>query len=284
MRFSDFHPFTLLIYFSAIVTLTMITMNPLLLLLSFCGALFGAKMLKVKLSWGYLVFFLLIGLSNPIFSHNGETVLFYLFDLRVTFEAFFYGMVSGVLLVSVLIWFRIFSIVFTEDKLTYIVGKISQKLCVVFTMALRFVPLFTQNAKDIYDAQISMGIFNTKTLKGKFSLALNVFSALISMSVENAIETADTMRARGFENSKRSSYSLVLYSKNDLIFTFATLILTIIAICFFALGCGKFFYYPHISFPKFNLYFYLSFGLLAFLPVINEGKEAIKWKYLISKI
>lgn len=288
MSFSNFHPITLIVYFVSVTVFTMITKNPVMLLLSFSGALFSVAKITKRWNIGiYLALFLAVSVSNPIFSHNGETVLFYLFEQRVTLEAFFYGMASGVMIVAVLCWFALFGTAFTEDKLTWLIGKISPKLCVVFCMALRFVPLFKDNAKNIYNAQISMGIFDTNTIKGKFELLKNVFSALISISIENAIETADTMRARSFENKKHSSYSLFKISSYDIRFTLITLICDILVISFLNTDIGKFYYYPKVRFVHFGTISFVLYGvffLLCFMPVINEILEDIKWKYLISRI
>lgn len=285
MHFRDLHPFTLIIYFASVITFTIITMNPVSLLLSFIGALCAVAVINKRTDLHiYLVLFVFISLTNPIFSHNGETVLFFMFGQRITLEAFIYGIATGILIISVIYWFKLFSAVFTEDKLTWLIGKISPKLCVVFTMSLRFLPLFKENAKNIYNAQLSMGVFNTDTFKGKLDLMKNVFSALISLSSENAIETADTMRSRGFGNKKRSVYSFFAFSKRDLVVTLICIAADLLLIYFLATGSGKFFYYPSIRFVDVNIFFYITYALLCFLPVINDSVEVIRWKYLISKI
>ncbi len=285
MQFKDFHPITLLIFFASIVILSLITMNPVVLLVLFLGGIITVgvftKKLGIKL---YLPLFFIITLSNPIFSHNGETVLFYLFDQRITFEALFYGFATALLIVGVVFWFKLFSYVFTEDKLTYILGKLSPKLSVVFIMILRFIPLVTENAKTIMNTQKALGVFDTKTIKGKLNLATNSFSSLISLSIENAIDTADVMRSRGFENAKHSDYSDVLYSKHDVLFSHLVCALDAIIIVCLLNSQGKFFYYPSIKFENNGYLLYLSVAILSFLPCLNELKEGIKWKYLISKI
>ncbi len=284
MRFYDFHPLTLIVYFASVIAFTMITVNPFMLLLSFFGAFFSTLLITKKRGFiSYLIVFFAICITNPIFSHNGETVLFYIFDQRVTMESLVYGIGAGLLIVSTLYWFSLFSHVFTEDKLVWLVGKISPKLCVVFCMALRFIPLFKENASSIYNAQLSMGIFDTNTFKGKLKLITNVFSALISISVENAIETADTMSSRGFGSKKRSAYSLFSMSKRDVLFIFVSLLLDLLIIIKLLGGEGVFYYYPALYFEGFSV-LYIVFAVLCHLPVLNELMEEIKWKYLISKI
>ncbi len=288
MKFCNLHPFTLIVYFASVIALTMVTMNPILLLLSLFGALFSTTRITGKINLGYyIIFFLVVSITNPLFSHNGETVLFHLFDQRITLEALFYGMSAGLLLITVMSWFRLFGYVFTEDKLTWLIGKISPKLCVIFCMSLRFIPLFKENAKSIYNAQISMGIFKTNSLHDKIKLVLNVFSALVSLSIENAIETADTMRSRGYENKKRSSYSLLLFSKKDLLLSILVVVLDVILVYLLISGEGYFSYYPAINFNALNsnsLAFYTQYAFLCIIPSINDILEDIKWKYLISKI
>lgn len=284
MRFYDFHPLTLIVYFASVIAFSMVTMNPIMLSISTAGAFSAVFITKKKTDFKvYLILFIAICVTNPIFSHNGVTVLCYIFGQRVTLEALFYGVGAGLLILSIMYWFKLFSYVFTEDKIVWLIGKISPKLCVVFCMALRFVPMFKENAQNIYDAQISMGIFDKDTIKGKINLATNVLSALISLSVENAIETADTMSSRGFNGKKRSSYSLLSVSVRDVIFTVATIFLDAVTLFFIMRGDGKFFYYPEIRFFGFSP-LYVFFVTLCALPIINEVGEEIKWKYLISKI
>ena len=288
MNFKDFHPLSLIVYFISVISFTMITRNPILLLCSFLGGIASVYFINRKTDLKiYLIIFVMVAVTNPLFSHNGETVLFYLFDQRITLEAFVYGIGAGMLIVSIIYWFKLFSIVFTEDKLAWILGKIAPKLCVVFCMALRFVPLFKQNAVNIYNAQLSLGIFDTTTIKGKLKMATNVFSALISLSIENAIETADTMQARGYGNNKRSSYSLVLVKKFDIAFTLTVLIADLLIALLILNNNGNFYYYPAIKFEELNVLniaLYIGFALLCILPVIIHIVEDLKWKYLISKI
>lgn len=266
----------------------MLTRNPVLLLCSFIGGLLSVFVTNKKTDLGlYIVIFLVISLTNPIFSHNGETVLFFLFEQRITLEALIYGIGAGVLIVAVIYWFKLFGSVFTEDKLAWLIGKITPKLCVVFCMALRFIPLFKENARSIYNAQLSMGIFDTDSIKGKLHLAMNVFSALISLSIENAVETADTMHSRGYGSGKRSSYSLLMFSKRDILFSVVTLMLDACIIRLLIMGEGVFYYYPSIRFGTFtpwSIVLYVLFAFLCIMPAINQLVEGLKWKYLISRI
>lgn len=91
---------------------------------------------------------LLTAILNPIFNHKGLTVLFYLKRNPVTLESVAYGAASGVMLGSVLLIFSCFNRIITDDKILYLFGRIIPSLAVVLSMALRFVPLFTTQAKN----------------------------------------------------------------------------------------------------------------------------------------
>lgn len=287
MKFSELHPLSLIVFFVSVIAFTMATMNPVFLLFSFmCSLVANVLICKSRDLWVYLVFLFAIGITNPLFSHNGETVLFYLFEQRITLEAFIYGLVSGVRIVAAIYWFRLFGAVFKQDKLNWLMCKISPKLSVIFSMALRFIPLVKKNAKDIYNAQLSIMGAEPDKLTDKMKLVFNVFSALVSMSIENAIETADTMKSRGIENKNRSAFSLFSFKMKDIIF----LLITIICACIISYslfsGVINFYYYPAIRFEaRSNVYILYSACLLLFaLPVINDVLEDLRWKYSISKI
>ncbi len=286
MSLKNLHPVTLLVYFASVIGFTVASLNPYLLILSFLGAFLGffivAKRFDAAL---YIPLFILIAVMNPIFSHNGQTVLFFLGGQRVTLESVIYGAMAALLVIGVLYWCKLFSLVFETDKLTWAVGRISPKLSVLLTMSIRFIPLIKENARDIYNAQESMGVVQTKGIFAKFKLMAGVFSALISMSIENAIETADTMRAMGYGKGKRTSYTLFRFTAFDAIYVilFAAADIAIFILWKYA----EFLYYPYIYVPKFGtgtIILYIIFALFCLFPFINGIKEDLRWRYLISKI
>ena len=69
-----------------------------------------------------LLMILVIAVTNPLFSHYGVTVLFYLFDNPVTLESVFYGLNMAVMLVSVMVWFTCFGKIIAADQFLYLCG------------------------------------------------------------------------------------------------------------------------------------------------------------------
>ena len=81
--FSSYHPLVNFLYFGILLTFSMLSMQPVCLLISaVCAALYyvtlkGAKAGRLLLR-GVLPVFLLTVIINPAFSHEGETILQYL--------------------------------------------------------------------------------------------------------------------------------------------------------------------------------------------------------------
>ena len=220
--FDTIHPTAAIIYFGFALAMPMLLLHPMLLGISFLSAL--AWTVQLNGMRDALRFFcrfilplmLLTAILNPIFNHKGLTVLFYLKRNPVTLESVAYGAASGVMLGSVLLIFSCFNRIITDDKILYLFGRIIPSLAVVLSMALRFVPLFTTQAKKIALAQrCSDGDPASKSIVKRAKNGLFIFSALITWALESAVTTADSMRARGFGLHPRSFYTDFRFDGRD---------------------------------------------------------------------
>ena len=290
--FSSLHPFVLLFYFISVVAITMFTMHPILLCLAFLGAICYGFLLEHPLavlkSLGfYALLFLLIALTNPLFSHNGVTPLFFLNGNPVTLEAIFYGAAIAGMLVSVFYWCRCYQHVMTSDKFLYLFGKIIPKLSLILSMSLRFVPLFLQQVKKISMVQKTMGLYATKSVTERLKGAFGVFGAIVTWSLENAVDTAASMRARGYGLKGRTSFHLFRFYRKDAIILGLMLVLLVSIICLMAQGALDYTFYPRMTGILFTgqaIACYLLLFLFYLLPLFVELKERLLWNYYVSKI
>lgn len=285
------HPSSLFLYFMTVILLPMFVPNPVIISFSGIGGLLCLLSVRKKGDkLGIVFYFILIALItliNPLFSHNGKTELFFINNSAVTLEALIYGAVSGGMIISVLIWFRSFSAVMTSEKLLYVLGRFVPKFSLILSAAFRYIPLFRRQQEKTRMTQTAMGLYKTDTLENKLKSSARIFSILTTWSFENAIDTADSMRARGYNLRKRTPFSIYKKRPSDTVFSLINIFLTTISITTAILGKISMKFYPEISLPKTNVWVimcYLSYGFLAILPAILELKEAIKWKYLTSKI
>ena len=199
--FEKMHPVIPMIYFSAMIFITMFTVNPVLLAVSFfgavsfCGMLVGARKLASSLAYSVPVL-LLISLTNPIFSHNGETILFFMNDNPVTLEAVCYGFAVGVMIMSVFYWFKCFNAVMSSDKFIYLFGRVIPKLALLLSMTLGFIPKLKRRYKEIDSAQKALGIYTSKSFVDRLRSKMRVMSILVTWSLESSVETGDSARLR----------------------------------------------------------------------------------------
>ena len=84
--FENYNPIALALYFLLMSSVIMFSQNPILLLIGFFGALsyflVRNKENTLKTHLFYLAVFLLLTLINPLTSHRGETVLFFVYFLH----------------------------------------------------------------------------------------------------------------------------------------------------------------------------------------------------------
>ena len=83
--FANYHPAVLLLYFLSVLLVGMFVTNPVLQLTMLLGAVLFCLMLPHRSGGAgfYVPMFLLVAVTNPLFSHNGVTPLFYLNGVRL---------------------------------------------------------------------------------------------------------------------------------------------------------------------------------------------------------
>ena len=288
-RFQDHNPAAVALYYLAAAGVTMFTMEPVILVISLTGAVSSLCVTGLLRQWRAhlytLLLFAAMALVNPLVSHNGVTVLFVLNHNPVTLEACIYGIAAGVMIVTVMTWFRAFTAVMTSDKLLYIFGSLSPKLALMLSMALRYVPLFGRQVRAVGQSQTALGLYKEDNIVDRMRGGMRIFSVMVTWTLENGIITADSMTARGYGTGRRTRYTIFRWTRQDVMLLVFTLLLT--AVTFYGLTGRTFTYYPAITASPVTgrvLLGYIAYGLLTWLPLIITGKEALKWHILRSRI
>ena len=289
--FSTYHPMINFFYFVFVIGASMFLIHPVFLGISFCSGMAYSVLLngwKRVLKEG-LVFmmplFIFVALINPLFNHYGVTILFYLHNGNpVTLESIVYGLVMAVMLCEVIIWFQCYNKIMTSDKFIYLFGRIIPGFSLILSMCLRFVPRFKNRMKIIRDGQKCVGrdVSNGNIIK-RIGQGITILSILITWSLENAIDTADSMKSRGYGLKGRTAFSIYRLDARDkkMLGTLAVLAVVFIA------GCGGGFtsarYNPWIEIQGISptpvsMMTFLSYGVFCLLPVIMDVLEHKKWK------
>lgn len=283
-RFSKFHPSVSFSFFMGVIVFTLVFYNSVFGIASLLCAFCYYLRIKGKSAVSFLLKFIIplvlfASLFNMLFSHYGNTALFTVKGYDFTLESLAAGLFTGVMIGAVMIWFSAYNEIITSDKFMALFGGFAPNLALLFSMILRFIPLMIKTANEIKDAHKGLG-YEVKGIKN----ALTRLSALISISLEKSIETADTMKARGFGTKKRSFYSAFKFRASDL----SALIFIIVFIIYLFIACGigamQLTFDPVIEIKEVSYLPLAAFIIYALFPLAADFTEDIKWHLLRSKI
>lgn len=291
MCFSGSHPLALFIYFSAVICSAILDNNPYFLILSlFSAFIYRALILKNPKVLREALFYVLLTLALtvilPLFSHNGQTPLFFLNNNAVTKETVFRGFGLGVQISAILCWLSCMSNLMSGDKIIYLISKISSKAAVFLSRSMRFLPMIKRQFKNIHKTQTIIHMGKKSFWDKIYIMAISV-SALITWCIEIEANASDSMYARGYGLRGRASYNNFHFRKIDktvIIMSLYTLPFTILSAVTGAIGVT---YYPKIIFPNFSLITFLIYALwivVLLIPFTTEICEEYRWKLLRSKI
>lgn len=284
--FLNCHPLVNLMYFLLVIGFSCFYIHPVCLGISFfCGLgwawfLLGGKKVGKSL-WLLLPMIGVTMVMNPLFNHQGVTVLWYFPSGNpLTAESVFYGLLAGVMVAGLLVWFLCFRELMRDDKITYLFGRIAPSLGLVFSMTLRFVPRFLEQFRKVHRAR--RGI---KKRSGRVREAMSELSGVTTWALENSVDTADSMKARGYGLSGRTSYHLVRFDRRDGVSLAVILVLAGFTLAGGLTGQLAFRCFPQITgsgISLWNLPYFISFLLLCSYPLLLELWEVRRWNSIKS--
>lgn len=192
------------------------------------------------------------------------------------------------MLAAVIFWFSCCNAVITSDKFIYLSGKVIPSLSLIFLMVLRFVPRFAAQIKIICNARSGIGKdISSGSIINRAKQCITILSVMVTWALENAIETADSMKSRGYGLPCRTSFSIYTFDKRSKI----TLILIILLDIYTAAGTFSggmhFSHFPYARGAALSFYgisVFCAYFILCVMPVIIKALEAFKWKFTESKI
>lgn len=246
----DFHPIAILALFSAMIGGLMISDHPIFIAVSLLGALSSLfaleppKRLKGEL-FGYITLLILMMILNPLLVHRGSTPLLFINGKAITREAILFGIDSSFRLFSGILWCRGFSIAMTSERLFCLTGKLSPKLTAVLMMSVGFVPKLVEQSKrlDTFAPRSE-----NSSIFCKLRRKARIFSALVTRAIEDGMQSADSMSARGFELGGRTSYSRFRIRSADIVLILLSAVS--LASCLIFGRDTRIVFYPAVTFPN----------------------------------
>jgi len=293
-RFAAYHPLVNFLYFALVIGFSMALNHPMAQGISLVCACVYAVQAQGKKAVLFTVrcclpIMLLTAFMNPAFSHEGVTILLYFpTGNPLTLESMLYGLSAGVMIATVMLWFLNFNRVITSDKFIYLFGRIIPAMSLVLSMTLRFIPKFRTQMSHVVDAQKSIGRdISEGSLWHRIKIAVTVLSIMVTWALENAIETADSMKSRGYGLKGRTAFSIYRFDDRD------KLAMLYLAFCGLYLLTGSmgsafgFRYFPSIRWMELSavtLSFQFVYFILCIMPVVLNRAEERTWKAIHSKM
>ncbi len=291
--FSAWHPVVNFLFFLLVLLFAMFFLHPVWLGISFVCAmaykrrLDGPEGMKSHLRWLIPIMLLTIFI-NPAFNHRGVTILTYLpTGNPLTLESIWYGLALSGMLAAVVTWFSCYSRVMTTDKFVYLFGRVIPSLSLVLSMTLRFVPRFTRQFRAVREAQCCVGRdMSNGSLVSRIRHAATVLSIMVTWSLENAIETADSMKSRGYGLKGRTAFSIYRFTARDIAALVWLALCAGVVIGAWASGCMQWEYVPVTGGAIGGAWAITAqavYFLMCITPLILNRKEDLKWRSLQSK-
>ncbi|MBE6469411.1 MAG: energy-coupling factor transporter transmembrane protein EcfT [Coriobacteriaceae bacterium] len=218
--FSTAHPAVPGAYLVVTLALTMFGMQPVLVAISAAGGLAfgccveGPAALASALRW-QLPFLLIVAVLNPLFSAAGATELFRLGLRAVYLESVCYGLVMGGLLIASVLWFRAGAALVSREGVLSLMGNALPVIALMISMVMRLIPRFVRQGRAVIAVQDVVGrgrVSRLDAVRGR----LRASSVLMGWAMEDSLETADAMRARGWDvPARRTVYARHRFTASD---------------------------------------------------------------------
>lgn len=230
LPFATCHPVVPAVYVAVTLALTMACMQPVLIGLSLLGALsFSCAVRGVAPTMGMLRWqipvIILISLINPLFSASGSTELLRIGTHAVYAESLAYGASMGALFVASVTWFMGAAELLPFDRVMALLGNAAPTVTLMISMAMRLIPRFVRQGKTIDSVQRVARSCALASFAGQapradrhfdLRLRLRLSSVLMGWTMEDSLETADAMRARGWgAAARRTTYTRFRFGARD---------------------------------------------------------------------
>ena len=185
---------------------------------------------------------------------------------------------------AIILWFACYQKVMTNDKFLYLFGEIAPSSALLITMAWNYIPDLTKKMKEIRDSQKMLKGTEEergwKQILSRTKDALQTVTVLLGWSLENVVEQADSMKARGYGLRKRTTFHLFRFEQKDIFFSGIVGVIVIFCFVLRGMGCMTMEFYPQIQSggsKKANSLFLVLFLILLGIPGLIQWKEEKAW-------
>lgn len=275
-NFKESHPIVLFGYFLAIIILSVIQRNYYLIILITVSALlvdyFYNRDNFLKDIKYFIILILVVMITNPLFVMEGKDIIYQNSYIIITKQAVIYGLIFGMLLGSMLLWFKVMKKCISDSHIVYLFGSILPTLGLVISMSFNIINKLKNQYQKIKEANYHM------PAKNKFVYYRNIVVILVTYAFESSLDMMSSMIARGYGKTKRTSFHLYSFKKDDLLKLLIIIGLSAICLWGYFGYYQDFYYYPIVQVYHFKLIdvlFFIAYLLLAIFPIWLGGKKDV---------
>ena len=279
MRFDSYHPVINLIYFTAAIFCAVQFQHPVFLAISYLAAFAYSVKLNGRRSLLFNVCLIPLVAAYAAFysyyNHFGITNLRVNFiGNRITLEAVVVGCVRGVTAATVLMIFSCVFAVVSADKLVYLFGRISPRASLFLSVLLRFVPRVGQRAAKIEISRRGIGRGCAQGgLWRRLVHSLSFLSILITWTIGDFVESAASMKCRGYSLKGRTAFSIYRFDNRDRCFVIVLFFCLSVTAMAAAFDQTDILYDPMIVMNRvtaLSCLFYAVYALFLLLPMLLQ--------------
>lgn len=285
MELIEIHPAILIAYYAILVLFSFLFNNPYYLLtfiflMVLLILLQGAQKELIGQFKMFLPIAIFIVLLNSLFNYNGANRIYIWGNFFITLEAFCYGFLMAGTFLLILLTLLSYNKTVSYQNMLYVLSKRLPIISMILVMALRFIPLLQKRAEEIKKLMGLNRDFKASGMISKVKGVGEIMGITVSWSLEEAMLTAKSMKARGYTASKRTSYLSYRLNGADFYFIVFLIIAAAVLVYGWANGYGRIDVYPVIGFSfydfPFNGYYFIF--VIFLLPLIYlELKEIWLW-------
>ena len=280
LAFETTHPAVPGVCMAGIVALGMAVFHPVYLALTLAGALlsgfliFGARFMGRKLCW-LLPMLALVCVANPLFSASGSTELARIGMVVVYAESLAYGACMGVMLVGSVLWLEVAARLVAPERVMATAGRALPTVSLMISLAAGLVPQLLGKARRTSTAIDACTCAGTR-YDARAKLAQRS-SMLVSWAMEDSLERADAMRARGWgADVVRTSYRRYEMTERDMVAIAAIALLVAASAALGYVAASQWRFYPIM--PRLVMWWgYLPYASLVFVPGVATLAERVSW-------
>ena len=278
--FATLHVAVPLLYYAGVLLLAMCAVQPVLVALSLACALACSCALRgaaptLRALLPQLPLALLIALANPLFSAQGSTLLLRVGPMAVYAESLLYGACMGALLLAVLTWFGCAGVSLGVDRLLGLGDGGLPTVVLMVSMVARLVPQLVRRGGQVVDAQ--RACTDGPATRGAAPY-LRASGVLVGWALEDALQTADAMLARGWGAApRRTTYARERWTARDGAWV-AALALGLAACAFLAwVATSQYAFYP-VATRLVPWWGYGAYAAFLLLPLGRAAYERRRWR------